>query len=258
MLREMSYNLKFASDEKPHSWPERRPVMNKLFQSERPDIIGTQEGLYRQIRDIEHDMPVYNWIGLGREGGSRGEFMAVFFDKNRFTPLAYDHLWLSDTPYVIGSISWGNTIPRMVTWVRFVDRHAGQQFYVINTHFDHLSSAARERSSTFIIDLIDRFNPKLPILITGDFNTGPETGPYDTLVQQGHFQDLWKTAARRTGEELGTFCNYDDASGGGRRHRIDWIMSRGAVTARALHILNFREDGQYPSDHFPVLAEVDF
>ena len=52
-LHVMSFNLRFASDTPPNSWPERRPVMRQLLQRERPDIIGTQEGLYRQLRDIQ-------------------------------------------------------------------------------------------------------------------------------------------------------------------------------------------------------------
>ena len=99
----MTYNLKFASTNPPNAWPVRRPLMREVIRQIAPDVIGTQEGLYEQLKDIAADLPEYDWIGLGREGGSRGEFMAVFYRKARFEPLAFDHFWLSGTPEVIGS-----------------------------------------------------------------------------------------------------------------------------------------------------------
>ena len=60
--------------------------------------MGTQEGLYHQIRQIDEDLSEMTWIGLGRQGGSHGEFMAVFYRPDRLEPLEFDHFWLSDTP----------------------------------------------------------------------------------------------------------------------------------------------------------------
>jgi endonuclease/exonuclease/phosphatase (EEP) superfamily protein YafD len=35
-------------------------------------------------------------------------------------------------PNEIGSMSWGNTIPRMVTWVKFFDKKTNKQFYFMH------------------------------------------------------------------------------------------------------------------------------
>jgi hypothetical protein len=94
-----------------------------------PDLMGTQEGLYAQLKDLAADLPAHAWVETGRDGGSRGEFMAVFCRKERFEPLEYDHFWLSDTPDVIGSSTWGNTNRRMVTWVRCRDLASGREFH---------------------------------------------------------------------------------------------------------------------------------
>lgn len=61
-----------------------------------------------------------------------------------------DPAFLADLPNVIGSKSWGNQIPRMVTWAKFLDKRSNQQFYVVNTHFDHQSPVARETSAALI------------------------------------------------------------------------------------------------------------
>jgi hypothetical protein len=71
-LRVMSFNLKFASDTPPNSWPERRPVMRELLRDGKPQRLGTQEGLCQQLRDIQSDLPKhYDSIGQGRDGGSQ-------------------------------------------------------------------------------------------------------------------------------------------------------------------------------------------
>ena len=171
-LTVMTFNLRYASATGADNWPARRPVMADLFKNTTPDLIGTQEGLYAQLKDIASDLPNHSWIGLGREGGSRGEFMAVFYRKDRLDPLEYDHFWLSDTPDVIGSATWGNKVKRMVTWVRFLDRKTQQQFYFVNTHFDHQVEESRQKSAALVRQRIDALKTTLPILLVGDFNTG--------------------------------------------------------------------------------------
>ena len=127
-----TYNLRYAGDLSPNAWPDRRPRVKALLDRYQPDLLGTQEGLYQQLREIAADQPAYDWIRLGRDGGSRGEFMAIFYRRDRLEPLEYDHFWLSDTPEVVASSTWGNGVRRMVTWVRFRDRVSGREFYFLS------------------------------------------------------------------------------------------------------------------------------
>lgn len=253
-LTVMTFNLRYASPTGANHWPARRPVMAELFKKTAPDLIGTQEGLYPQLKDIASDLPEHAWIGLGREGGSRGEFMAVFYRKDRLDPLEYDHFWLSDTPAVIGSATWGNTVKRMVTWVRFLDRRTQQQFYFINTHFDHQVEESRQKSAALVRQRIDALKTALPILLVGDFNTGPNSPSRQILAKDDGMLDAWTTAAKRSGENVGTFHNYKPAIKNGVH--IDWILHRNGVTVDDIEVLTFNKDGQYPSDHFPVLARL--
>lgn len=249
----MTYNLRYASKNPPNSWPERRPVARACVEKTAPDIIGTQEGVYQQLKDFHQDLPDYEWVGLGRDGGSRGEFMAVFYRKARFEPLEYDHFWLSDTPDVIGSSTWGNSNRRMVTWVRFLDRSTGKQFYLFNTHLDHRIQTAREKGALLIRDRIKALNTSLPVIVTGDFNAvAGRNKAYEILVDDDFLSDTWDTAESRRGEVVNTFHNFRGARAG--ENRIDWILTQGPVTTDAVEIVTFEQNGQYPSDHFPVLA----
>jgi endonuclease/exonuclease/phosphatase family metal-dependent hydrolase len=252
-LTVMTYNLRCASSRPPNSWPQRREAAHDVIRSANPDLIGTQEGLYQQLKDIEADQNgEYAWIGLGREGGSKGEFMAVFYRKSRFEPLAYDHFWLSDTPNVIGSATWGHTNRRMVTWVRFKDRLGKREFYFWNTHLDHQVQPAREKGAELIRKRIDALGTSVPIILTGDFNAAAKNNKaYDILTEGGFLKDTWK------GEEQGSFHNFK-GSADPKLGRIDWILTRGDITAESTEILKFNKNGQYPSDHFPVVAKLRF
>lgn len=254
MLRVMTYNLRYASDTPPNSWGERLPVAVAMIGETAPDVIGTQEGLFRQVKDLDAALADYDWIGIGRNGGSRSEFMAVFFRRERLEPLEFDHFWLSDTPDVVGSTTWGNTNIRMVTWVRFHDRRTGRQFYAINTHFDHEIREAREKSARLIIERVSKLDQGFPMILLGDFNSrADDSEVYDTLVAEDAFSDTWHTAERR-GDAIDTFHDYKQVGDSGRR--IDWILSRGPVRALSTEVVTFSQDGQYPSDHFPVMADV--
>lgn len=253
-LHVMSFNLRYAADTTPNSWAERRPVMRELLRREQPTVLGTQEGLYGQLKDIHRDLPDrYDWIGVGRAGGSRDEFMAVYYDTRRLEPLEFDHFWLSDTPAVIGSRSWGNTVIRMVTWVRFADTRTGRELVVVNTHFDHQSENSRQRSAELVRDRINAVAPGLPVVLTGDFNTPAETSPsYEILVGGAGLTDTWTTAAQRRTPLHATFHGYRPLVPNG--DRIDWILTRGDLTVHAAAINTFERNGQYPSDHLPVQA----
>lgn len=250
----MTFNLRYASETPPDAWPQRRPVLSELLRQSAPDLIGTQEGFYSQLRDIARDRPEFSWIGLGREGGSRGEFAAVFYRTARLEPLAFDHFWLSDTPEVVGSKSWGNRCVRMATWVRFRDLQSGRKFEFWNTHLDHESQRARERGAALIAERVKK-QDLLPTILTGDFNAPARANPVYEVFMDAGWRDTWFTAARRVGH-LASFHGYQTPILDGPH--IDWILTRGDVLVDEARVVNFELNGQYPSDHFPISAGVRF
>lgn len=252
-----TFNLRFGSDKSPNSWPERRPVMRTCFKKLAADIIGTQEGLYGQLKDIAADAPDYDWIGLGRDGGSRGEFMAIFYRPSRFEPLEFDHFWLSDTPNVIASTNWGNTNRRMATWVRFQERRTGRQFVVVNTHLDHALVVAREKGASLIRERVAQFTNTLPVLVIGDFNAEPNDREktYSIFTHDSFLTDSWSTAKRLRQGDIETFHNFKGPRTG--PYRIDWILTRGPWQVADAEVFVFARGGQYPSDHHPVRARLE-
>ncbi len=249
----MTYNVRSASRGSPFAWELRRPLMGECLRQYSPDIIGTQEAYFQQLKDLTGDFPEYSWIGQCRDGGSAGEFMAVLYRKSRFEPLAFDHFWLSDTPDTMGSKTWGSQLPpRLATWVRLLDRQTRREFYVFTTHVDG-NKQAQEKSVRLIRQRVAALDPALPVLLTGDFNAVPgKDKAHDLLVGDGFFADTWTLARQRRGEGFSTVNGFKTLVKNERR--IDWILAHGEVSVDASEIVTFSRDGKFPSDHLPVVA----
>ena len=251
----MTFNIRYAHTEPPNLWPDRLPVIVELVARRMPDVIGTQEGLYHQIRDLDSALAGYSWIGTGRDGGSRGEFMAVFYRAGRLEPLEYDHYWLSDTPEIVGSRSWGNRYARMVTSVRFRDRLTGREFVFVNTHLDHESQASREQSASLIRERLSTVGEDTPVVLLGDFNAGAGENPvHASLTGAGGFTDAWVAAGNA--DTSGTFHAFRGQAEAAGKRRIDWILVRGPISVLSSEIVTDARAGQLPSDHFPVVARL--
>lgn len=252
LLHVMSFNLRNAGPNLPDPWTERRPVAAALLEAERPTVIGTQEGLYQQLREFGDDLPSgYEWVGTGRDGGSRGEFMAIYFDAYRLRPQEFDHFWLSDTPDVVGSTSWGNDVIRMATWVRFLDLSTEREFVLLDTHLDHAVEAARQKGATLLNERIREFDAGQPVIVTGDFNAPAERSvAYDILVGDADLRDTWTAADQRLTARYATFHGYRPPVEDG--DRIDWILTSPDIWVRSAAINTTTVDGRHASDHWPV------
>ena len=216
--------------------------------------MGTQEGLYQQLQDIASDLPGYDWVGVGRDDGRRkGEFMAVFYRKSRLQPMETNHFWLSDTPEMAGSTTWGNQNRRMVTRIKFLDLITKKEFQLLNTHFDHEVQAAREKSAALVRKRIETLPAGMPLLLIGDFNAAAGSNrAYRQLTDDGFLSDTWGLAKERVNEGCGTFNNFKAVPQ--NVQRIDWILLRGRAVVDREEILTFSRDGRFPSDHCPVMA----
>jgi endonuclease/exonuclease/phosphatase family metal-dependent hydrolase len=138
------------------------------------------------------------------------------------------------------------------------------------------------------------FDPALPVVVTGDFNFArgdndmwfpadagqPTIDPikplrgvggspgvnqvgqfapvvgnqsaYYRLVTAGPFVDTWEVA-ETTGEPVtGTFNGFNELGGAW----IDWILARGDVRVLQSYVDTYRPNGNWPSDHVPVVADL--
>ncbi|GGM20016.1 endonuclease/exonuclease/phosphatase family protein [Promicromonospora citrea] len=256
-LHAMSFNVRYDREGEtrpgdPDYWPERAPLTTAFLRLEQPTILGVQEAEFNQLAAVEEGLGRgYAMAGYGRDGGAAGEYSAIFYDARRLTLLWWDQFWLSDTPKVIGSATWGNSVTRIVTWARFHDAATGRELVHVSSHFDHQSETARVRSAEVVRDLVA--DAEAPVVFTADCNAAAESSAaYGVLVTDGGLQDTWRAAEHRLTPAVGTFPNYGTPTPDG--DRIDWILATPGVEVRAAAINTWTRDGRYPSDHTPVQA----
>jgi len=238
-------------------WTERRPLVQAALRHLAPDLLGTQEGLAHQVADLATDLPGHHWVGVGRDGGAAGEFMALFYRAERFERRDSGDFWLSDTPDR-PSHTWGNQLNRMATWARLADRATGRELVVLNTHWDHQSVPARERSADLLRARVAAWPADLPLVLMGDFNVEAGFDPvYERLLGAGLLTDTWPTATRRLGDPaLNSFHGFAPPRRAGRR--IDWILTRGPLRCEVAEVYDDTHDGRTASDHFPVVAQLSY
>ncbi|THV41767.1 endonuclease/exonuclease/phosphatase family protein [Glycomyces buryatensis] len=256
-LHVMTYNLRSATGQAPQSWWKRRPLVQGLIARERPTVLCTQEGRYRQLLELRADLDGYDWIHLGRGGSSRSESTAVFWESARLAPVEYDHLWLSRHPNVVGSRSWGSRTVRMLTWIRFEDKETGADFHIVDNHLDHRSERAQRKGAEINRDVVARF--RSPAIVAGDFNCEPSSKPYKVLTgarrHGAGLTDAWNLAEERLTPEWGTFNRWKTEPVEGK-DRIDWILVQSGVKVHQIGVNTYAADGVTPSDHWPLQALV--
>jgi endonuclease/exonuclease/phosphatase family metal-dependent hydrolase len=258
-IQVMTYNIRRRMTRlmprSPDRWDLRRGLIRRLLQAERPVILGVQEALPDQAGFVRHALgESYRSVGYGRNANKRGEGCPLFYDKDRVELLSWRQTALSDTPFVPGSTSWGNSTPRVVVAATFRDRATGVEFRAINTHFDQFSRRSRMRSVHEILRLVGE--SPLPTVVTGDFNTDDHSLPHQLFAGSGIVRDTWATAQLRVTESWGSFANYGPPKL--ERKRIDWILATPTVSVLRAGINVTRYDGKWPSDHAPIQAVVNF
>jgi endonuclease/exonuclease/phosphatase family metal-dependent hydrolase len=259
-LRVMSFNIRNGkAQDGENRWELRKDLVCQVIREFSPDVLGIQEAYDFQLEELKAQLPEYGQVGVGRDGGSKGEHSSILYLKERFKVEASETFWLSDTPSK-PSTSWGHFYRRICTWVRFADRKTGQTFYVFNTHMDHKSQPAREKGAQLIIRRIrDRKHPD-PFVLTGDFNAGEDNPVVAYLKGAGKPEeanpiplvDSWRVI-HPDEEEVGTITRFTGKTDG---PKIDYIFITPEAEVTEAEIVRTQRDGRYPSDHFPVTAVV--
>ena len=254
-LTAMTFNIRYgtANDGVDH-WTLRRNFLFDVVREQNADIIGLQEALDFQIREIVEAVPGYAVVGVGRDNGrTAGEYSAVLVRKDRFHVAEAGTFWFSDMPAVPGSTSWGNRITRICTWARLVDRD-GTPFWFFNVHLDHQSQPSRERSAELLLRRIEaRAFPAEPVIVTGDFNAGEDNPAIQTMLAGKAFVDTYRVLHPEA-KHVVTFSGFKMEPIDGPK--IDYVLVQPGTEVLSADIIRTARDGRYPSDHFPVVAKV--
>ena len=283
-VRAMSYNIRCvnSSDTGDTAWDSRKAALCDLVKSIEPDVLGFQEVRSAQYSYLKSQFSDYTFIGAMCDSTDSAEATPVAFLTSWFALLDSGTFWLSATPNVVGSKSWGNGIeasdlPRICTWALLRDRTTGGVFCFASTHLD-LKEGPRLAGMRLILSaLVAKYEAVgVPVVLVGDMNaletetsmveaaevmqdsllvskTAP-TGPWRTFngfTWQGSEVSCADALANYTAEER-------TAAASTLGKRIDFIFSSFGTEVEAFATCNDARPGKnyYPSDHYPIVADL--
>jgi endonuclease/exonuclease/phosphatase family metal-dependent hydrolase len=266
-IRVMTFNARVHVPEAgKDTWPERAEGVVRLVRYHAPDVVCFQELAPHQYDFVREALDGYDWAGAGRRDGAvTGEHVPVGVDPDRFRVTDHESFWLSETPDDPGSVGWDAAYPRIVTRVSLAhaeaagadatgpESPAADTVHVANTHFDHEGERARAESARVVRERLAALDG--PTVLLGDFNCEPDSDPYRRLVAGSGPESFGDARHLATEGCLGPDRTFHEFTGD-PTIQIDHVFVRGCAVLRHATLADRVDDDRYPSDHFPLVADI--
>ena len=275
-MRVGTYNIRCISksDQGERSWNDRRKDFFAHLRKLDMDVFGLQEVTAGQYKEIEKEFSDYAMVGRFREAKDfTGEAVPVCYRKSRFDLEKSGTFWLSETPDVPGSKSWDTGCTRICTWTLLKDMKTGKTFCFTNAHTDHKSELARKNGMLLIAKRMREFAPEgTPVVFIGDHNCTETSEPAKAIsailkdalhISETPPSGSWRSYAgwKYADSELTITeaLKLPPAKREKKGCRIDYIYVSDGIKVKSYSTLNDPRPGTrlYPSDHFPVVADIE-
>ncbi|TKY73122.1 Endonuclease/exonuclease/phosphatase protein [Spatholobus suberectus] len=285
-LSVMTFNLHDDDQEQEscNSWEKRRDLCLSVITGYSPIILCTQQGLKTQLDFLQQGLAGYDQFGISRKGpqDTTDEHCTIFYNKEKVELVEGGTFWLSESPSVPGSMSWGSEFPCIATWAISLFP-PGFSFQIVNTNMDKFSSRARRKSALLTWQHIASLPPSLSVVYCGGFNTQKESTTGRFLLGRsrehgvvGDMWDAWPCAhVRKNVSLIRTYHGFKGNKQGAleilelifralclcwdrqtQDLHIDWVLFRGrSLIPASCEVVNDNIDGCYPSSHYPIVAE---
>lgn len=250
-LRVATYNIQY-----PTRWSERLTPLIKLLEKYDFDVFGAQEPFMPQIEDMMgHIGGRYDWIGsciTGNDKTRNRHFNPIFYKKERLELLDWDTIWFTDEA---GESGYGAYSARLLTWALFRDKATDKQFYLFNSHFDHLGPEAKLAAAHILVQSVREIAKGMPAFCTGDFNCDEYSKPYKTIIASQFLNDTFTAVAEPVNGIYPSGSGYKEPKPKNSTH-IDHIF----FTPNAVRISNWEliiegYNGMWGSDHLPIFVD---
>lgn len=253
-MRMMTFNIRFENPEDVENrWEARREQVCEIIRRYAPSIIGTQEGTWNQLIYLLNNLPEYTFHAPDRVIDDTCQYPTIYYHRKKFEVTGGGDRWLSKTPSVHRSKDWDSAFPRMMSYGMFRDQETGRKLLVIVTHLDHQGTEARQEQARLIASFVTRHT--VPAVVMGDFNDRPGSRTHQILTGSDvALYDTWQLLGKNEGEESMTHHGF---SGFPQKTRMDWILVSSHFRVTGAQVIRDHWDGQYPSDHFPYLVDLE-
>lgn len=255
-MKVMSFNLRADSlFDLGNRWNKRAALIYKVIADQKCDIVGLQEVTPRMYDDLEKNLKGYDAVGEGRTKKYFSEKNNVLVE-DRHMIVEDETFWLSKTPDKVGSTIWYSLFPRICT-TAVVKMANGLKVRVYNTHLDCILPQARAYGMQTIINAVEQHHQKeqLPCILMGDFNATPKSKLMKEF-NSGRLSHKRFVAVQDSRSELYEQTTMSAFKGKEKGMHIDYIFVTEEFTIEDVDILKYNENGKYPSDHYPLIAQL--
>lgn len=283
--RIVTCNIKNDTPDEPVArWtPPRHAAVAAVLREVDADVVALQEVLAHQLEDLRADLPEYVSIGVGRDdGAAAGEFVPLLVRTDRWTVREWGTFWLSANPELPTRYP-GTSCYRVCTWAVLDpvgaavgaadglknddgDRSTGAvPLRVWNLHLDHESEDARTFGTSLVLERIAvraraGTEPGAVDVVLGDLNAGPDSAPVRAALTA--LRDAREASVTAPTGPGATFHDWHPAaiadSGPEHVERIDYVLVGPGPSVRSYDVPTpLGPDGVVPSDHHPVVVELD-
>ncbi len=246
-------------------WADRAPLLRDLFAEYDLDLIGAQELTYTapgpHNSDEVRDLAGETYKAIYYENPQLMDYpdATLLYRASRFTEHDRGFFWLSSTPDVPLSADFDpdGQFARVVAWAELEDLESGEHFIFVTTHFDN-NSPSQTLSAPLFLSRLQPLANRLPLVITGDFNSNLSTEAYGILTGSDepkleNASDLVPEGPRAVGPEV-------DRSNYHWEGRIDHIFLGGKATFEVSDwLVDLRRSGpnnRHLSDHHAMVADI--
>ena len=240
-----------------NSWAERKTtVMNTIFKY-LPDVIGFQELRLNQKLYVEKNLPLYQYIGRPRSPDFTDESNGILFNKQKFLLMDSGTFWLTETPDIVSKYESVYHY-RICTWIKVYSYKFKDIIYFFNTHLEdgHLFITFLQE-----VNLLKRIKEITKnegnVFVFGDFNGNDNSVWIHDVFKEGYksfsdyFQDFRNTYHNFSGIYNNPKWKVDHLFyqnfGNSNKHFVPLFYD----------VLTKKENGKFPSDHFPLYAQFN-
>lgn len=251
----MTFNIRFENDrDGPNSWVYRRKLVVRTIQRYAPSILGTQEGRMSQLLYLHDHFPDYQLHAPNRVVDDTCQYPSLYFHKRDYDVGQGAEFWLSKTPGVHRSKDWDSAFPRMMSYASIRHKSSGTSLWVAVTHLDHLGTEGRCQQAKIIANWVAKRTG--PVILIGDFNDQPGSPVHQLLTApENGLHDTWQLLGQK--EDSDSFTHHG-FNGIPQKTRMDWILVSSHFRVMDAQIIGDHDKGQYPSDHFPYMVDLEW
>lgn len=236
-------------------WDRRKIPMDMAFKAINADVIAFQE-MESFSRGGTPVNLTLDWLLDQNPGyhaaavGDPRDFPAtqpILYRKSRLALQDQGWFFFSDTPDTIYARTFNGSFPAFASWAMFRDLRDGSQFRVVNIHTDYASRSNRLQSVELVAQRINPWaNAGETLFVVGDLNARIGDKTTDILADAGVSFAPVKGATYHFNRGLNLFGAIDHIG-----------VVGGAKLVGDPVVLRQKFAGEWPTDHYPVIADYD-